>query len=475
MTDLLLSAGPALYALLGLAGLWALVTLVWAGLSIGRFRLPAPLWWFFPGLTLAVGGFTAGFAPGPQNSATLLGLTATLTACGLLLSAPLLAIGNIARAGDFPKWKPGHAAPALIGLIGVVVGLASGPFASLFALIGTVSIGLAAVRLGTGDDRRRMVAGRAFIGSIATCAALALALAHFLHQRLSVLDIWATAPYSERAELLSALDTSLLWGLIGDLGVALALALAAAGTLVPVTRALLDGRTSGGFLFSTFLAILPAAGVAPALLPLLQIEGVDELAERQIALRRAGIDLVQTEATAAWTPGTPVTVGVYWVTLGGERVLPFKDGRVDSSQLENGYAMPIAEAITPFTGGPIRLEIDRRTDLVRLSPVLLALRREGVDAVCFVVRSPTGAPGCLDARLSAPSDESTQILLRSTDATLIDGESEPEPIDLAADAERLSSVSHPAVLHLDRSVSAQRLLEALSRINRAGEPPLLGL
>ncbi|MCB9673831.1 MAG: hypothetical protein H6737_01865 [Alphaproteobacteria bacterium] len=494
MQELLVRAGPAVYVVLGLVVAWAFVSVVWTALAIGRIRVPAPFWWLFPALVLTAGGAgtlvhlsqldaalqvmdasPALELAGRAEAGLPLWLAAWATAIGLLISAPFMAAANVARAGEFPKWKPAHAAPAALALVLSLAGFASGFVAVGFGLVGAFSVALAAVRLGVADDRRRMVAGRAFVGAIATMSLVALALAHFVGNRLRVLDIWATASFDARGKLLAEAEGALPFLVGGDLVVAAAVAVASLGTLAPVARAVLDGRTSGGFLFSTFVAILPAAAVAPATTPLFVYETFDEAGARQAALRRMGIDLVQTEANAPWTPGTPVTIGVYWAHVSDERTLPYKDGRVDDGDLDGGAAIPIASAIRAVRYDPVRVEVDRRADIRRVAPVLLALRQEGVRDACIVVRSATGALGCLTLNLAEPAEEPAHVLLRSIDATLIEGEAEAEALDLAKDGARLGEVARPIVVHPDHSVSAQRLVEALARIAAASEPPLLAL
>jgi hypothetical protein len=496
--EFLATGGLPVAVLLGLAVVWAVVSVVWTLLAITRIRVPAPLWWLFPALVLTAGGALSLWEASQVDAAlalmgddprtTLQGLAessvplyvaALITAVGLGINAPFLAAANIVRAGDFPRWKVAHAIPAAIAVLGAPLGLLASIPTAVVGLSGGLAIAVASIRLGAGDDRRRMVAGRAFVGAIAMCAPLALGIAHVVGNRLAVLHANVHASYAERADLLDAADAALPWLLAGDGLVAASLFLASLGTLLPVSRAVIDGRTSGGLLFSAFLAILPALAVTPALLPLLDIQSIDEHAERQAALRDTGIELVEIprdlDATSPWSPGTTVTVGVYWARVDDERVLPFKEGRVDDSELDEGHAMSIATAIRPLRFDPVRIEVDRRADVHRLAPVLLALRQAGIDDACFVVRSRTGRFACLPVQLDAPTNEKTQLLLRSVDATVIEGEADPEFIEMADSEARLDGAEPPIVVHPDREISAQRLLESVAHITAVSDAPLMAL
>ncbi len=484
--------------LLGLAVVWAVVSVGWTILAIARIRVPAPLWWLFPTLVLTAGGAFALYTQVQLDGSVVMDdagrrtemlalvetvlpvhLAALITAIGLAINAPFLAAANIARAGAFPRWKPVHAAVAGIALLAAPLGFLSSFWTVLAGVSGAFAIALASVRLGAGADRRRMVAGRAFVGAIATLTPLALGIVHFVGNRLAVLRANLDVGYGEREALIDAADAALPWMLAGDALVATGLFIAAMGALTPVSKAVIDGRTSGGLLFSVFLTAAPALAVTPAILPLFDIQSIDEHADRQAILRDTGIDLVEIprdlDATSPWSPGTTVTVGVYWARVEDERVLPFKEGRVDDTELDNGHAMPIATAIRPVRYDPVRIEVDRRADIHRLGPVLLALRQAGIEDACFVVRSRTGRFACLPVQLHAPTTEKTQLLLRSIDATVIEGQSDPEILKMTDAEARLDGAEPPIVVHPDREISAQRLLESLAHITAVSDAPLLAL
>lgn len=489
--EILTRTGPLAYPVLIIAGAWILYALLHGLAALGRRRLPAPLYWLFPALVLAAGGGGALFVQSEMTAAlagagaaaqrievlgyadtgVLIYLATAATTAILVASGPWLALANVARGGKGARWTPTHALPAVVAAVVSLTGFVSGPLTVGVGLVGAFSIGLASIRVGRASELRRHAAGRALIGAIATGSAASLALVLLVSRSIERLEATANAPYTERQAILDGIRDATPWEVGGALAVAVALAVASLATLAPVGRALLDGRTSGGFLFSVFLAIVPAATLAPSILPLTQADLPDAAGQRQQALRRLGIELVEAAPQAPWTPGIPVTLGVYWVHVDDTRALPFLDGAIAPESLDGQAALPIMEALAG-RDGEVRLEVDRRVDMKRLNPVLHALQRRGHTDICFVVRTRTGTPGCQPASLADPGRDDAHLLLRSMDATLVMGDAEPVVVAIDSVVEQLGE--RRLVVHGREDVSATRLVQALVHLTES-DPPILDL
>ncbi|MCA9571612.1 MAG: hypothetical protein KC656_27425, partial [Myxococcales bacterium] len=372
-------------------------------------------------------------------------------AFGLFVSAPLLALANVVRPGPGARWTPLHAAAAVPAVALASLGLMAGPVTFVGAIVSAGSVGVASLRLGRGRDGRRMAATRGLVASLGVGGSLALALAHPLQVRLQAIRIWTRMPFDQQDAALALLDDPMR-ALSGDLGVAAILVICGVIALLPVVSKVVDARASAGFVVSILGFGVLASAVLLPLRPLGDATRPNPARDRRVALETAGVVLPIAPATADWHPGTHVTVGLYWATSGGERVLPYKEGL--PAPTDDYQALD--HALRAGLGADLVLEVDHRADVRRLAPILRHAFHLGYTGACLVVQDERGVMGCQALRLGTPADAEHHLLVQRDTLVYIAGE---EPVEL--DADGLATIEGPVALHLDDALGADRLFAIL--------------
>ena len=250
--DQVQSAGAAGYAVLALVALGLLLAPLWAGLAAFRMRVPSPIVFGLPFLTVWVGYLGAAWgvyragqvlpsvAPELQVVLASAGWSESLAPLVLawggvavvgMTTAWLAALGHAVAVGPRPIWSFGRAAGstivpgllALVLLIQAAVGQGAGPLliAPTLLLLGAPALGLVCLRLQDeyGDDSSRLVAGRLKVGAGLVAAVLGAAVAVNLHAESLIYGAVAQAAPDQAATLMAAGEalrsTSWVQGVVG--------------------------------------------------------------------------------------------------------------------------------------------------------------------------------------------------------------------------------------------------------------------
>lgn len=475
MPLVLTELGAAGYAFLVVGLGWVGVVCLWVLLRVGRFRMPAPVFWLAPLAMLAVGAGSAFLALGALDArlATspftgyaldlqrLEGLRAALfpvlvglylTSAGLLLSAPVVAIGNLIRAGERGAWSPAHAAGGVIGALLSPLGLLVGLDTFAVAAVASLSLAIASLRTSKGPDGRRLAAGRGMVAALGTGSLLLLGLAHPLAVRLEQVRIWTELPLPEQDAAL-ALIGSPASTVVQDLSLAALLMLCGCVVMLPVARRVVDARASAGFVVATLLF---GTGTLLTLAPLRALQEVvrpDPAHTRQVRLDALGLQLPSSEHSSPWEPGHTLTLDQYWVTADRDRLLPFKEGAPapedDGADLERFLRQGV--------GLPLVLEVDDRVLPTQLLPVLQAAHAVGFGEACIAANRPDGRLGCLRVQVGLGTAVANHLLVEpDTFVYVTDGEVQ----ELGEGG--LEAVAGPVALHLDDDLSSERMFEVLT-------------
>lgn len=455
------------------AGLfWLGWVVVWLVAQAARFRLPAPLFFVAPFAVLVAGGASSWFAfealetslrslplpdvPDARRTGTreaLLPVQYALwgVAWGAAMSAVVLAVGNILRAGDDGRWTWRHALAALPVLFLTPIGLWAGLDVFVIGALSASAVGLASLRLGKKADARRMVGGRVLVTSLGVLAALTLAIAHALDHRLDTLAIWTGVPYLDQPAALAGLGDPVA-AVTSALGMAALLVFAGVLALLPVGRLVLDARSGAGFVLTALWVVPMATALVPALRPLADVRAPNPMRERRLALEKLGIVLPLHAANAPWRPGTHLMVGLYWANTDARRVLPFRDGL--PSPDDGGQALD--SVLTAALGNGLILESDYRIDGPRLLPILRRAHTLGHDEVCFVVQDATGQMGCQLVGLGTGRDFQTHLLVQPEELVVIQ-----DAVATDASMDRLGDLPGPLAVHFHDDLPGERMWTVL--------------
>lgn len=275
-------AGVIGWVILALPALALPVLVVLCALSLFRLRVPAPLWFLAPVTALLVGH--AGVAWGtsrvrdalsyadPAYKAALMAqgisesFTSRMLAQGvaflLFAAVALLAsIGNL-RAGETPRWTPGHAAaPVVFALLAAVAGVGAGLTHSVggFALaglapIGAVLLAITCLRLDDDDAHAvRMASARGVVGTALFAAGVSVFATQLTWGRIEAFGAVAHAAPSMKAALLAEAMGWYPWNLVPAIAL---LGLAGASALASVAHRL-DPRALVGAGLTAAVLLVP--------------------------------------------------------------------------------------------------------------------------------------------------------------------------------------------------------------------------